>query len=174
MNIKTRPFLPSEFQALIFATPNPWKSIYLLAYCTGLRVSDLLQLKNEPCPDLLAIHEQKTKRKNVIVVTPQIRDAWDSLHRSNDGQYLIKFRDPSTFRKSLVRHCKKCGISTVRVAFHSIRKTTATSLYLSLGFVAASHFLNHSKLQTTLNYIELDAVQVGSALEASFHNNGGK
>ena len=172
MNIKTRPFLPAEFQALIFATPNPWKSIYLLAYCTGLRISDLLQLERKPCPDLIQLKEQKTKRKNVIVVTPQIRDAWDYLYHSHDGQFLIQFRDPSTFRKSLVRHCQRCGISTTRIAFHSIRKTTATALYLSLGFVAASHFLNHSKLQTTLNYIELDAVKVGSALEASFHNKG--
>jgi len=174
MNIKTRPLQQAEFQTLIFSTPQPWKSIFMLAYCTAYRVSDLLSLKRTPCPKVVQLVEKKTKRQNVIVPHSQLIESWNYLYSYHDGEYLIPFRDPSTFRKSLVSWCKKCGIDTTRVAFHSIRKTTATTLYKNLGFIAASHFLNHAKLSTTLSYIEMDAVEVGSILESSFHLHGEK
>lgn len=172
MNIKTRPFTPAEFQTLIFSTPQPWKSIYLMAFNTGLRISDLLALKRKPCPQVIDIIEQKTHRRNTIKVTPNIREAWDYLFNYHTGYYLFPYNDISTYRKALVRHCRKCGINTDRIAFHSIRKTTATSIYRSLGFAAASQFLNHAKLSTTMHYIEMDAVEIGSALDATINMYG--
>ena len=44
MNIKTRPFTQDEFQKLLWVAPDPWRSIFQIAYLTGLRISDLLEI----------------------------------------------------------------------------------------------------------------------------------
>ena len=174
MNIKTRPLSQAEFQRLLAETPNPWKSIFTLAYCSGLRISDLLSLKRLPIGYDITLYEKKTHRKNTIPINPPMREAWMFLYNFHDGEYLLPFRDTSTYRKALVRFCKRSNISPYRIAFHSIRKTTATTIYQSLGFVAASRFLNHAKLTTTMHYIELDAIEVSNLLESSFHFGGVK
>lgn len=174
MNIKTRPLTQAEFQVLIWNCTPYWKAVYLLAYSTGLRISDLLQLPNDPCPANIILCEKKTRRLNTIKVNNIIRDSWEQLRLNNNTKHLLVKRDVSTYRKSLVKHCKLAGIDTHRIAFHSLRKTTATTIYNSLGFVAASQYLNHAKPSTTMNYIEIDGVQIGSALEGLFHLNSSK
>lgn len=172
MNIKTRPLTQAEFQTLIWNTPNPWRSVFMLAYSTGLRISDLLRLEKKPCPPVLYVKEKKTGNKVSFKVTPSIKEAWDYLANQPGDTWLLQNRDPSTYRKALVRYCRLAGIDTSRVAFHSIRKTTATTIYKSLGFLAANQYLGHVKQSTTLKYIELDQVEIGSILELKHHTQG--
>ena len=169
MNIRTRPFTEAEIQKLIWEAREPWRSIFTLAFLTGLRISDLLLLPSVPVGNSFHIIEKKTHRNLKIIVTPGIKKAWDTLLLYSVDGFLLPFRDPSTYRKSVYRHCVKCFIPTDRVAFHSIRKSCATAIYHNHGFMAANKHLNHSKLSTTLHYIEDDSVKVANALEASIH-----
>lgn len=172
MNIKTRPLTQAEFQTLIWNTPNPWKSIFMLAYSTGLRISDLLLLEKKPCPPVLSVKEKKTGNRVTFKVSDSIRDSWNYLYSGPWEKYLLPHRDVSTYRKALVRYCTLANIDTSRVAFHSIRKTTATTIFKSLGFMAANQFLGHVKQSTTMKYIEIDQVEIANALDLKHHTQG--
>ena len=153
MNIKTRPLTQAEFQVLIWNCTPYWKAVYLLAYSTGLRISDLLQLPNDPCPNVIVLREKKTKRINTIKVNNIIRDSWEQLRLNNNTKHLLVKRDVSTYRKSLVKHCKLAGIDTNRIAFHSLRKTTATTIYNSLGFVVSAADATLSRRSRSLSFL---------------------
>lgn len=184
MNIKTRPLSQSELQKLLtFADPT-WSNIFRIAYLTAFRVGDLIRLTwNNVTPTHIEILEEKTGKSKRVPIGPALKQALayfdqpaieDKFHNSYLGRptHVLPFRDASTYRKALVRFCALAQIDLSRVSFHSIRKTAATAISDNIGIIAASQFLNHSKLSTTMSYIEVDAVEVSSFLEASSHLNG--
>ena len=172
MNVKTRPFTPAEIQLLISYSPSPWKEIYTVAYCTALRVSDIINLPPVQNPHGLTVKEKKTGHLKTIHASPALLRAWDYLIRKNCGPFLISFRDSSTFRKAIQRHCRDLGISVDRVAFHSLRKTAATSIYHNFGLMAANQWLGHTKMSTTMKYIEEDSILIANSLDISIQLAG--
>ena len=179
MNIKTRPFTLFEIQSLVSHSPEPWRAIYMIAYQTGLRVSDLLRLPFRLPASPFYLSEKKTGNTRKIQISPSIASSWISIQSFGvQRDFLFPFRDVSAYRKALVRHCAYCGIDLDRVAFHSIRKSTATHISENIGILAAMDFLGHKKLSTTMLYIEQDSVECANLLEANTHlfsrvNTGG-
>lgn len=166
MNIKTRPFTQEEFQKLLWVSPEPWRSIFHLAYLTGLRISDLLLLRSGSVPQRIIITEKKTGNVRNIQVNPSIITAWNRISAYSTNEYLLPFRDQSSYRKAIYRYSAAAQIPLDRLAFHSIRKTTATQICNSMGIVAAYQFLGHKRISTTMKYIEMDALEIGGVLEA--------
>lgn len=169
MNIKTRPFTTGELQALLLHSNEPWRSIFHLAYATGLRISDLLQIPFNPDHDSIIVVEKKTGTARQIRITPSI--AYDIRTIQNHGplrvrRYLFPCRDVSSYRKAIVRYAALAKIDLDRIAFHSLRKTCATHISENIGIIAANQFLAHKSLNTTMRYIEQDAIVVSNFLEA--------
>lgn len=172
MNIKTRPFTEGELQALLLHSPEPWRSIFHLAYATGLRISDLLQIPYSIGQSSISIVEKKTGTERRIRITPSI--AYDIQTIQNHGpwhvrKYLLPCRDISTYRKAIVRYAAMAKINLDRIAFHSLRKTCATHISENIGIIAANQFLAHKSLTTTMRYIEQDTIVVSDFLEAQTH-----
>ena len=155
MNITTRPFSTEEAVLLILRSKTPWKEIFFLALYTGLRISDLLKLPWNPCPDSIVVEEQKTKKMKPILFTDLAKGYWNSLYSYGEKRtFLYPFSDASTYRKSVQNHCKKIGIDPYRVAFHSLRKSHAVIAYREGGLLQAKSTMNHSSIRVTEKYIE--------------------
>lgn len=172
MNIKTRPFTVGELQALLLHSPEPWRSIFHLAYATGLRISDLLQIPYSTGHSSISVVEKKTGIERQIRITPSI--AYDIQTIQNHGtlrvrKYLLPCRDVSSYRKAIVRYAALAKIDLDRIAFHSLRKTCATHISENIGVIAANQFLAHKSLNTTMRYIEQDVIVVSDFLEAQTH-----
>lgn len=179
MNIKTRPLTLCEYQKLVLASPPTWAHIFQLGFITAMRLSDLINLKWSDISNSINIVEGKTQKQRKIIIGHQLHSSLDYFrdpgirfqYRKFYGQgrenYVLPFKDPSGYRKALVRCCAFAQIDLGRIAFHSLRKTAATQISQNLGVIAASNYLNHTKLSTTMLYIEEDAIEVSSLLESS-------
>jgi integrase len=155
MNITTRPLSTNELVMLVSKTPTPWKQIYFLAAYSGLRISDLLQLPWSSCPPYSNIVEIKTHKFKKVIWSDLAQAHWNALFNFGlPRKPLFPYYDPSTFRKAIQSDCKRLGIDTFRVAFHSLRKTHAVIAYKEGGILQAKVAMNHSKLSTTETYIE--------------------
>lgn len=177
MNIKTRPFTQKEIHSLFEVAPVDWRHIFRLAYVTALRVSDLINLDAKDPGIELSVIEGKTKKQKKIIVGPVVRSAFDFFlnpeYRKSIDKYestrkdkLLPFGDSSTYRKATTRYAAYAMIDLNRISFHSFRKTAATEITKNLGIFAAQKFLNHSRITTTMLYIDQDAIEVSSLLEA--------
>lgn len=178
MNVKTRPFTQGELQALFNVTPVNWRHVFKLAYVTALRVSDLINLEAKDPGFELIVTEGKTKKQKKVLVGPAVRAAYDYFlnpdvrasidkYKTTRKGMLLPFGDSSTFRKATIRYASYAMIDLYRISFHSFRKTAATEITKNLGIFAAQKFLNHSRLSTTMLYIDQDAIEVSSLLEAA-------
>ena len=174
MNIKTRPFTQDEFQKLLWVAPDPWRSIFQIAYLTGLRISDLLEIPYSEPPIILRITEKKTGTIRKIDVNLALRTCWNNLLSYSSGVYLFPYRDASSYRKAIYRYCLKAQINLDRIAFHSIRKTCATDIYNRFGLVPAFQFLGHKRITTTMEYIEVSALEINNLLELTTLYNGSR
>lgn len=153
-NITTRPLSSKEIATLINKSKQPWKSIFFLSAFYGIRISDLMKLPfQEHQPDH-PIYEQKTGKSIILPNSPLCVCHWRNLYKyGNTRAYLFPFSDISTYRKALVSHAKRFGISTERLAFHSLRKSHAVIAYRTGGIVAAKTAMNHSSVSTTERYV---------------------
>ena len=179
MNIKTRPLSQSELLLLFGFSSPTWKAIFTIAYITALRVSDLINLTfDNIVGDRLEVVEQKTGKSKSIVIGPSLRMALDyfskpatriqfsRMYSGDRENHLLPFSDPSSYRKAIVRYCALARIPLDRIAFHSLRKTAATAIAQNIGIIAANQFLGHSKLSTTMDYVEINSIEVSNLLEA--------
>lgn len=178
MNIKTRPFTLQEIHALFAVSPTAWRHIFKLAYVTALRVGDIINL-DAKFPELeMSIVEQKTGKSKKIISGPAVKAAYEFFmnpaYRKSITKYqttrknkLLPFGSASTYRKATARYAAFAMIDLDRISFHSFRKTAATEITKNIGIFAAQKFLNHSRLSTTMLYIDQDAIEVSSLLEAA-------
>lgn len=185
MNIKTRPLSQSELLQLYAASSPTWKAIFTIAYITALRVSDLIALTfDNIVGDRLEVKEQKTGKIKSIVIGPSLHNAleyffkpatriqFSRMYSGDRETHILPFCDPSSYRKAIVRYCALAQIPLHRVAFHSLRKTAATTIASNIGIIAANQFLGHSKLSTTMDYVEINSIEVSNLLEAKEHFEG--
>ena len=142
---------------------------------TGLRISDVLNLKPEQLSPQFWITEQKTgKRRRVNLPGPLLADL-----KRNAGKYWVfqGYRDPKKHKtRQAVWHDVKRAAAAFRlpqnVGTHSARKVYAVDLLQKYGDIErVRRALNHSKKypSTTLIYATADAL-----LEAKYKRRGRK
>lgn len=184
MNITTRPLTQDEAVRLLSSTPSPWTHIFSFSIRTGLRLGDIIRLRiSDIGPSSISIIEEKTGKPKTIKLTDPIRNDIaffrNPKNREALGMYYEKrpdhvfpYGDPSTYRKALIRYCILAMIDLDRVSFHSLRKTAATIIFNELGISHASQFLGHSRVSTTMRYIEIDQVEISSIMDIHLHIGG--
>ena len=135
--------------------------IFTMGISTGLRVSDLVNLKvSDTKKPRIEIKEKKTKKSKRLLIQPWLREELQKFAEGRaDEEYLFQSRkgenrplQRAAVYKLLSASAKKCGIYSIGT--HSMRKTFGYWTYSkskNIGLVM--EMLNHSKEGHTLRYI---------------------
>lgn len=155
----------SEIQALIAACDHVRvKTLIMLCYGCGLRISEALQLKVADIDserNTLYIEHGKGKRARYVVLPPsvlaQLRVYW-LAYRPTDWLFYAPYYpqrpiSASTFRKPLRALAKRCGVSKAGHP-HALRHAFAThQLEAGMPLHQLQHQLGHQDIRTTEGYL---------------------
>ncbi len=147
--------------------------MFTLGISTGLRISDILQLKKE---DLLQSHinitETKTTKAKRIKIPGYIKkDIMPYVKSLKDGDYLIKSRqgknrpiDRSTAYRILRKAAKQ--VKVTEIGTHTLRKTFGYHFYKKTKNIALlQELFNHSDQHITLRYIGINQDALDEAMD---------
>lgn len=154
-NIKTEYLLNREVEHVLAALTPSNALVCRVCLHTGLRVGDVLSLKTEQIKPRSWVTEQKTKKRRLIGLPEELRDAilqqagevWAFPGRGKTGH-----RTRQAVWKDVKRAAKAFRINQ-NVAPHSFRKVYAVELYERYGDLKkVQHALNHGSETTTVIY----------------------
>ena len=138
--------------------------LFLLGIHTGLRISDILQLKVKDVQGWnIFIREQKTKKLKEVKMTSELKQAIRSFIKGKPRhEYLIKSREgknkPITrgmAYKILNQVAEEFGLE--RIGTHSLRKTYGYQHYKKFNdLVSLQKMLNHTDAKETKRYIGIE------------------
>ncbi len=161
------PYVPTRDEILRMsnATNNrKHRTAILLLYAAGLRVSELVQLRNGDLNlDRLTLFVRQAKRKkdrHTLLSAALVGDlAWVSGNHS-PGDWLFQSARGGRWSVRSVQHVvSSCGAKAEvpkRVTPHSLRHAFATHLLENgVDLLIIQGLLGHSKLSTTTRYIHL-------------------
>ncbi|WP_165200530.1 site-specific tyrosine recombinase/integron integrase [Muriicola soli] len=175
-----------EIISLLRSTANlKHRTALALLYSAGLRISELLNLKNADIDlDRRQIRIEKGKgRKDryVLMAESVVPLLHNYLITYNPVEYLIEGADGRAYSAGSVRNflrkaCKKAGIKK-RVTPHTLRHSFATHLIENgVNMRHVQELLGHSKPETTMIYTHIakkDLLQIRSPLDdAVLHGLG--
>lgn len=154
--------------------------LFKLGCYTGLRASDVLQLKvNEVYhKDKVIIREQKTGKVKMFVINPRIKPQLNNYieRRGLSGDMPVfegrgdREVDRSQVYRFIVRACEELGIED-NVGTHTMRKTFGYHAYRQFHDMATIQFIfNHTSPDVTLRYLgvtqdEADRMYINLDLE---------
>lgn len=156
----TRYLEPEQVAGVANALPSRLRPIWLLMYATGMRVSDVIKLRECDIDTDGVVHwtAQKTGKSasrklpgEVLAVIPRAcNDSEEWLFRSekNPAKHIHR----STLFRHIKKACIKCGINPEGVGTHTARKSFAVKDYRENGLGKTMHDLQHSNASTTLFY----------------------
>lgn len=147
--------------------------LFVLGISTGLRISDILQLRKE---DLLNTHvsikETKTKKHKRIRIPPYIRkELMEYVKKLNDGDFVVKSRqgDNKAIDRSVAYRILRSAAEQVNlkeIGTHTLRKTFGYHFYQQTKDVAMlQEMFNHSSQDITLRYIGINQDSMDKAME---------
>jgi integrase len=145
--------------------------LFVMGINTGLRISDLLQLKVKHVrgKSHIYINEQKTKKMKSHIISPSLRvDIDDYTFDMGEEDYLFPSRltDKPIQRvqayKILNKAARKAGLDDIGT--HTCRKTYGYHFYKRNKDVAMlQEIFNHSSPSVTLRYIGITQEQIDQA-----------
>ena len=144
--------------------------IFRVCVETGLRISDVLNLKAWDLDEIMYIREQKTGKRRVIAFSDalwgDLKPLRDTVRKAYGGAgdreiYAFKsVRKPSVrvHRSAYHRRLKKvCRATGVEFSAHSTRKLFAQELFRKTkNIFAVQRALNHKFITDTCNYLDID------------------
>lgn len=146
--------------------------LFLLGISTGLRISDILQLRKE---DLLNTHvnlrEMKTRKQKRIRIPPYIRkELIEYARHLNDRDFVVKSRqggnkpiDRSVAYRILREAAEQVNLT--EIGTHTLRKTFGYHFYQQTKDVAMlQEMFNHSSPNITLRYIGINQDSMDKAM----------
>lgn len=168
-----------EMQSYLESIHPKWSIMFKLGVLTGLRVSDILNLKVEDIDLCVKVKEQKTGKYRKINVPDGLYVELKKFIREyklSKGDYLIfsNKKDDNGGQKAVSRQqayrvmndaSKMCNLKET-IGTHGMRKTMAYHLYQKDKDIAlVQYVLNHSNSETTLRYIGVRQEQADKVLE---------
>ncbi len=176
-----------DFKSLILKLERDQNYKYCLLISigvfTGLRISDLLQLKfNQFENDYLIIVEQKTKKTRKIKINPDLKLIVDRIRHkmkvANLDQFIFINRyetkpiDKSWVNVNLKKIFKQYGIQTEgNISSHLFRKTLGNRVlklnnYSNESIVLLMELFGHSSMAITKKYLGLREREVMSVYDS--------
>lgn len=167
-NVKPEKKLPVvlskiEIDKMITSTKNVnHRTIILMGYGTGMRVSEICNLKWN-CIDFLRniihIKRAKGKKDRIVMLSPKIKKALKVLSEEMEGYVFITTRGSKynirTIEKIVENASKKARIKK-KVTPHTLRHSFATHLLergIDIRYI--QELLGHSDVSTTLIYTKV-------------------
>ena len=152
--------------------------LFILGINTGLRVSDLVQLKVKHVrnKEHVIVTEKKTGKDKRIFITDTLKkDLKGYIEKKSDEEYLIKSRQKDKKGKSkplsrfmvyyILRNvAKECGLT--EIGTHTMRKTFGYHFYQKYRNIAMlMDLFNHSSEKVTLRYIGINQDILDKAMQ---------
>lgn len=165
----TKRYLTSEEEKKLLAATHPiMQSIIIFAIHTGMRCSEIKNLKwSDVFIDngyLLALNTKNGKSRK-LVITPQMKDILNNMPVLSEYVFTNPLtRKPYTdFKTSFKRAVIKSGIP--HITFHELRHTTASRLNeLGVDLKTIQEYLDHSDIKTTQGYIHKPRKNITDAI----------
>lgn len=163
-----RAILDQKEMELILDTIDSLKdrAMYELAYSTGLRVSEIVNLKIKDIDfdnRLIRINQGKFSKDRIEPVTKVSMSFLRKYLRGRlrkKEEYVFLGQKGKTGKVTVNKHfqkwCKKAGVKKKKLTVHSIRHTVATHLLergLDVRYV--QELLGHESIQTTVRYTHM-------------------
>ena len=140
---------------------------FLFSCFTGLRICDVRRLKYSDMHEgVLEVVMQKTKKPIVIPLTP---NALRFLPPKKPGESLVfpSLPKQSGHLNRILKRWTKDALIRKRVTFHTARRTFATiTMEYSANIYTVSQLLGHSRLNTTLLYVNCAKKKKKKAVES--------
>lgn len=153
-------------------------TIFMIGIYSGLRISDILNLKVNDVKekDKITVREKKTgKRKEFPLQDIVIKTIETYLNKRNDKFVYADYEDYLFIGKKGCRMCRsqvyrilntaaaECDLN-IDVGTHTMRKTFAYHMYKqSNDIVLVQRLLNHSSPSITLRYIGIEQEELNKA-----------
>lgn len=148
--------------------------LFVVGINSGLRISDILQLKvSDTQKPYFHVVEKKTKKARRIEMTPQLkRELKQYIEDKENHEYLFKSREGvnkpisrSAAYKVLNKAALAVGLEE-NIGTHTLRKTFGYHFYKQTKDVALlQEVLNHSSPKITLRYIGINQDQMDKAMK---------
>lgn len=170
-------FSDDQLQRLINAAAPHLKPILKLAIITGMRKSEILNLRWSDIDFRLGVIRvrpeiAKSKKERYIPICGELINDLLSIERQGEFifQNLRTGKNIGEIRRAFFSAVKKAGINGLR--FHDLRHLAAYRLVKVTDVVTASKILGHSSIQMTMRYVHpTDAdkrLAIEKALESLF------
>lgn len=169
-NTRTRYLSKEEIEKLVEASTDRIKPIVIAALTTGMRRSELLNLKwynvNRE-QNIILVKRTKSSKTREIPICSLLERTLKKCAEHSDGVYVFcnESRKPYKSITSLFQNIvKKSGIKDFH--FHDLRHTAASYLVmLGIDLVTVKEILGHKTLNMTLRYSHLSPVHKREAIE---------
>lgn len=158
-NYSVRYLKQEEEERLFKVLPEYLKGIVIIALNTGLRKSNILELRWEQINfdfNFIEILENKGNKHLLIPLNEKLKEFFNATSESGRKGYI--FKNPETglpyrdIKKSWARALKSANIENFR--FHDLRHTVGTRLAeQSVPINVIKELLGHSDVHTTMRYV---------------------
>jgi site-specific recombinase XerD len=167
-NLKREKKLPivlsrTDINKMIMATKNiNHRLIIQMAYATGMRASELINLKWEDIDfhrNIIHIKRSKGKKDRVVMLSPKIKKRLKLLCQEKEGYVFVSNRKKKyalrTIQKIVDNAKKKANIKK-NISPHTLRHSFATHLLeKGIDIKHIRDLLGHSDISTTLIYTKV-------------------
>ena len=167
-NLKCETLSEAEEQKLLAAAPPYLKDVVLMACNTGLRRSDVFNLKWEDVSieeKKLTIIMGKTRKVHEVFLNPKALEVVNRQRR--DSAYVFTNREGEKIkcvRGALEAAVKRAGLK--KTTFHTFRHSVATRLLENgADIVTVKEIMGHANIKTTLRYAHSNADRQRRAME---------
>jgi integrase len=153
-----------QFQNALCVKDRKYRMIWILGTYSGLRISDLLNLKVKQITPVMTVKEAKTGKSKNITLSEKILTEITEYVRAKKlepGHYLFPRHDYEKDKpigriqtwRVISRTASEMGLKSIGT--HSMRKTYAQNLYATTGDITVvQKHLNHKDAITTLAYLD--------------------
>lgn len=174
LTLKEERALLSQFNTKYFV-PHRNMLIIKLALCTGMRISELINLKFSDISldkNVFRIHIKNGKggKDRIIFISPDMYNSLYEMHEKHDviSKWVFCTHKKQQLQDSYLRNMikakgKKAGVD--RVHFHLLRHTYLTRIYNKTNDIRLTQEIaGHSDISTTMIYTHTAASAVRDAM----------
>lgn len=169
-NKRTRYLECEEINKLIEASSGHIKSIITVAVNTGMRKSEILNLKWENVDldkGIIYLLDTKNGEKREVKANESVKKVLKEMAQKSGSDYVFCNRKERPFqdiRKSFSTVLGRCGIINFR--FHDLRHTFASQLVmLGVDIKTVQELMGHKTIEMTLRYSHLSPDHKNKAIE---------
>lgn len=167
---KIRVVTVGEFNRVYNEASETLKPILVTAFCTGMRASEILNLKwknVDLAEGYMRVEDTKNGESRNIPINRRLNAALESVKLSSSGEYVFS-RDGErvrAFKTAFTAAVRRSGVE--RFTFHDLRHTFASNLVMNgVDLVSVGELLGHRSINMTRRYSHPSPDHKKAAVEA--------